>query len=375
MKTGRPRTEKRTTNGALWTLLVALLVSLLVSAPGCGQEPAQEARTTGEATAPVGPTEDRTAASEPAPGALRYVALGDSLATGYGADRGYVARYADLLRADTGANVEVRNLGVNGLTSGQLRAGIEGDRRVKDAIGRADVVTLNIGANDLLRARQRYRSGGCGGADNQDCLRKAVAGFRANWDAIMSGVLAGVRSPDAAVVRTMDFYYPSVAVDATAVSWPAAGANDFEVFRKYVEGVNSHIAQSSEARGVPHAKAYESFNGPNGDEDPSMKGYVSEDGIHPSNEGHAAIARELGELGYEPLHDRGPREARRDDGRSPAEAAKGANLPTGTRRHPRTENRTLSKTGGDGFAFGLSPLSTASHPRARRMPRTPPFGI
>jgi lysophospholipase L1-like esterase len=64
------------------------------------------------------------------------------------------------------ADVEVRNLGVNGLTSGQLRAGIEGDRRVKDAVGRADVVTINIGANDLLRARSEYRSGGCGGADN-----------------------------------------------------------------------------------------------------------------------------------------------------------------------------------------------------------------
>ena len=38
-----------------------------------------------------------------------------------------------------------------------------------------------------------------------------------------------------------------------------------------------------------------------------MKGYVSEDGIHPSDAGHAAIAQELGELGYEPLHDRGPR--------------------------------------------------------------------
>jgi hypothetical protein len=42
MKTGRPRTEKRAKNGALWTLFVALSVSLLVSAPGCGQESAQE---------------------------------------------------------------------------------------------------------------------------------------------------------------------------------------------------------------------------------------------------------------------------------------------------------------------------------------------
>ncbi len=278
------------------------LSALLLAASGCGQEPPAEDRTTGGAVTNAGSTGDETAASEPASDTLSYVALGDSLATGYGA-RGYVDRYADLLRTDTGTNVEVRNLGVNGLTSGQLRAGIEGDRRVREAVRRADVVTINIGANDLLRARQRYQSGSCGGADNQDCLRKAVAGFRANWDAVLDGVLAGVRSTDTTIVRTMDFYNPSVLVDAATVSWPAARTNDFEVFREYLEQVNSHIVESSDARGVPHAEVYRFFNGPEGNRDPSIKGYVSEDGIHPSDEGHTAIARELGELGYEPLHD------------------------------------------------------------------------
>ncbi len=278
------------------------LLALLLSTLGCGQETAKEDQTGEGATTPVGSTEDRTAASEPAPGALSYVALGDSLATGYGADRGYVDRYAGLLRAQTGATVEVRNLGVNGLTSRQLRAGIEGDRRVRDAVRRADVVTINIGANDLLQARSKYQSGNCGGADNQDCLREAVAGFRANWDAILAGVITDLRSPGTTVIRAMDFYNPSVAVDAATVSWPAAGANDFVVFKEYLEQVNSHIAASSNARGVLHAEVYESFNGPNGDEDPSGKGYMSEDGIHPSDEGHAAIARELGKLGYEPLY-------------------------------------------------------------------------
>ena len=300
MKTRRPLTHEQVTDRLPWALLTLLV--LLLSAPGCGQEPAPEDRTTGGATAPAGNTGGGTAASELA-GALSYVALGDSLATGYGSDRGYVDRYADVLRADTGATVEVRNLGVNGLTSGQLRAGIEEDLRVKDAVRQADVVTINIGANDLLRARSEYQNGNCGGADNQDCLREAVAGFRANWDAILDGVLVGVRSPEATIIRAVDFYNPSVAVDAATVSWPAAGVNDFLVFRGCLEQVNAHIAESSDARGVPHAEAYAAFNGPDGDQDPSGKGYMSKDGIHPSDEGHAAIARELAELRYEPLYD------------------------------------------------------------------------
>jgi hypothetical protein len=40
-----------------------------------------------------------------------YVALGDSLAVGVGAHRGYVARYAAYITADTGAQIDLINLG------------------------------------------------------------------------------------------------------------------------------------------------------------------------------------------------------------------------------------------------------------------------
>src|SRR5829696_1907245 len=49
-----------------------------------------------------------------------YVALGDSLAVGVGARRGYVTRYAEQLRSDTGVRVRTINLGVSGQTSTQL---------------------------------------------------------------------------------------------------------------------------------------------------------------------------------------------------------------------------------------------------------------
>jgi lysophospholipase L1-like esterase len=255
---------------------------------GCGEEPA---------------TEEPTAATAATGSSLDYVAFGDSLATGYGIADSYVYRYADFVGTDTGTPVNVHNLGVNGLTSEQLRAEIEHDQRAKDAIEQSGVITINIGANDLLRARLEYRTGECGGADNQDCLRQAVAGFRANWDAILADV-TGTRSPDTTIIRTMDFYNPLVNIDEATYSWPNANANDFVVFKKYLEQVDAHITESSDAYGIPHAGVYEAFNGPDGDEDPSSKGYVSPDRIHPSDDGHDVIARELGKLAYEPLfHD------------------------------------------------------------------------
>src|ERR671911_741508 len=64
--------------------------------------------------------EGETTARTDAPVSWDYVALGDSLAVGVGARRGYVDRYAEHLRSDTGARIEVVNLGISGQTSPQL---------------------------------------------------------------------------------------------------------------------------------------------------------------------------------------------------------------------------------------------------------------
>src|SRR4051794_1053222 len=77
----------------------ALLVLMVLAPPfGCG-EPATEESATDEL-----PMEETTTATATANNSsLVYVALGDSLATGYGSAEGYVYRYADLLGEDTGS--------------------------------------------------------------------------------------------------------------------------------------------------------------------------------------------------------------------------------------------------------------------------------
>ena len=88
-----------------------------------------------------------------------YVALGDSLAAGVGAERGYVDRYAAHLRNDTGARVRVSNFGVGGQTSSELLDALRGDESLRRAIEGAEVVTFNIGINDLGRAGAAYEEG------------------------------------------------------------------------------------------------------------------------------------------------------------------------------------------------------------------------
>lgn len=90
---------------------------------------------------------------------VNYVALGDSIAKGYGLEdvekESYVGRVAGALERRYGA-VRVENFGKNGLRSDELLEILinpeheQHDEYMK-AISDADIITLSIGSNDLLR--------------------------------------------------------------------------------------------------------------------------------------------------------------------------------------------------------------------------------
>jgi lysophospholipase L1-like esterase len=229
------------------------------------------------------------------------VALGDSLATGYGAFvKGYVPRYEAYVETDTGVAVTRTNLAQNKWTSSQLLSALSSDPTFRRATREAEIITWNIGGNDLRAARTSYKNGTCGGVDNQDCLRASVATFKTNWTAITAEVLE-LRSTSDTMVRTMDIYNPYVRTDIVSDTWQKdGGMNDFQVFKKYLDRANRHIAATSYTMDVPYAPVYLAFNGTFGYEDPRSKGYLSFDGLHPNNTGHGIIAGELRLLGYVP---------------------------------------------------------------------------
>lgn len=88
-----------------------------------------------------------------------------------GARRGYVDRYADHLRNDTGDCVRVVNLDRSVQTSSQLLHALRSDPSVRKAIGGAEVVTFNIGINGLGHASRSFENGTCGRPQNEECLR------------------------------------------------------------------------------------------------------------------------------------------------------------------------------------------------------------
>lgn len=254
-----------------------LTAALLLTACDGGDDPAT--------SPPASPTAGATTSEPPAPAeTVSYVALGDSLATGAGATTSYVEIYAAELEAQTDVDVEVTNLAVNGWTSTDLLTALTEDAAMRTAVSGADLLTIDIGANDLLAAIPFYATDTCGGDDNLQCLRDATALVESQWAAILDEIIA-LRDGDASGIATIDLYQPFVGNPRVA--------DDLEVLRPVMDDLNAVITDVAQERGIPVGRVHDAFHGPNGTGDPNATFLISVDGLHPSNAGHEAIAREL----------------------------------------------------------------------------------
>ena len=228
-----------------------------------------------------------------------YLALGDSYAAGVGASdpatRGYVPRLFPFFKQERNGGADrLRNLAVSGETSGSFIAGGQLERAlaaIANPKTNVSVVTVDIGGNDLLAV---LRTRTCLSAPAGAACKKAVAAAVAEYGRNYSYILLSLRSalnadPGDERLLTMTYFnvfdgrgapYEAPADAAllgedrkqncrtTGANW---GLND--VIRCYAAGVE----------GARTADAYARFEG----ETPEL---LSPDGIHPNDEGHAAIA-------------------------------------------------------------------------------------
>ena len=185
-------------------------------------------------------------------------------------------RYAEHVQRDTDASVSVTNLGVSGQTSSQLLRSLRTDPEIRRALRGAEVVTLNIGLNDLGQASSAYQSGACGGPQNQACLRRAVAKVDRNWEATIHEI-SSLRSSEDTIIRTVRLSYT-----------PRTEG----VFGPYLASVTRHIESAADEAHIPYAEIRLGDEG------------MSADGLHPNDKGYRLIADRLRGLGYRPLSPR-----------------------------------------------------------------------
>jgi lysophospholipase L1-like esterase len=205
----------------------------------------------------------------------QYTAIGDSLTTGFGAlpGNGFVPVYRRMAEGRLRSQIALSNLGVNGLTTEGLEQRLKTDPVFRSAIKDAEIITMSIGGNDLIRAA-KATAGRPG--DMNVILQKALRECKRNFSDIMSilsQLKAGTRSPY--IIRIVGLYNPYPQIDE-ATEW-------VRQFNRYAAGYSSAVCG--------FASIYHEFAG-------NERGLLFLDHLHPNGRGYRVIAGKLDALGY-----------------------------------------------------------------------------
>ena len=137
-----------------------------------------------------------------------HLVLGDSLAKGYGSTQGGFAELASKqIEAQIHKPITVENLGVNGLTTDRLAKKVQSED-VKQKIRAANIITINIGGNNLFRLNRDV-----GVIDGIKMLNKEKAHFEADVKNIVKTVRD--QNPDALLILS-ELYNPLQLDDSIA---------------------------------------------------------------------------------------------------------------------------------------------------------------
>jgi Lysophospholipase L1 and related esterases len=215
-----------------------------------------------------------------------YLALGDSLAFGVGADnpaeQGYVGLTAANLRLSkySSTGLDLVNLSAPGATSADLlQPGGQLDRAISEIQrrGGVDIISIGVGANDLLALAE----------SSSPCFQSAAS--KACQDAL-GQTLAGLQSNLSSVLRQLRAAAPNAQIYVLDIHNPYSGTNDPRaiVASVGVQQVNGVIAA---AAADPSLSA--KFVSIHGVFEGRARQWIASDGIHPNNDGYRVMAEAL----------------------------------------------------------------------------------
>jgi lysophospholipase L1-like esterase len=215
-----------------------------------------------------------------------YLALGDSLAFGVGADnpaeQGYVGLTAANLRLGkySGTGLDLVNLSASGATSADLlQPGGQLDRAISEIQrrGGVDIISVDIGANDLLALAE----------SSSPCFQSAAS--KACQD-VLGQTLAGLQSNLSSVLRRLREAAPNAQLYVLDIYNPYSGTNDPRaiVASVGVQQVNGVIAAAAAdpSLGAKFVSIHDVFEG-------RARQWIASDGIHPNNDGYRVMAEAL----------------------------------------------------------------------------------
>ncbi|CAH1196280.1 Spore germination lipase LipC [Paenibacillus allorhizoplanae] len=199
---------------------------------------------------------------------IQYLAFGDSLTVGYGAEegQGFVSLYRQRLECLLNVPVSLRHAGTNGATTAQLLETIESDPQLQKDIQEATLITITAGGNDLIQAAIPFFYDG----DNT-VLKTALQTYESNYRKLIAQIerlRQGIQTPY--LMALIGLYNPLPQIPDAAY-W----VQRFNLFLRKLEQPHIQIVQ-----------VYDAFVG-------QAAQFLSEDAIHPNELGYERVANQL----------------------------------------------------------------------------------
>lgn len=267
-------------------LLAACAVSLTPAAPSTIVTP----------SAPTATSAPPTATPHPFAGLAEWdvVVIGDSSLWGV------AEPYAQFIEQARGVKVLLHDEWQGGLSAGTILKALRGDfehsaQREKwpQLIRGAEVLVLFGNPTDSLSPDMTETAWHCVDLTDPGQVEipaDAFARYRADLGAIYDEI-AGLRAGRPLILRAVGIYNPALSV------WREKGFAD--VCEAFWEGQNDAVRNAAEENGVQFVDTYAAFNGPSHDQDPRTRGFIREDGEHPSEAGAQFYAELLRQSGYD----------------------------------------------------------------------------
>lgn len=208
--------------------------------------------------------------------------------------------YAAQIEKDMGVQVELADYANEAGSAGEvlevLRTGESMNMRLEklpETLAEAEVVVIFLNPEDSILPENPLDFYGCFDSVSPgpcDPVRweKYTADMKAIWAEIFK-----LRKGKATVLRATDLYNPLVS------PWKEKGV--FEACTECWVNMSDAARLAAEAYNIPFLSRLDAFNGASHAEDPREKGYILEDGEHPSQLGAQFTAELLSQMGYEPV--------------------------------------------------------------------------
>lgn len=206
---------------------------------------------------------------------------------------------ASQIEKDRGVKVILNDFALPSLSAGKvleaLETGKSANARLEQlpaAVKEAEMVVIFLNPLDSVDPANPLDLYGCfTESQPKACGMETFARYTADLQAIW-GKIIELRAGQPTILRATDIYNPLVA------DWERVGI--YEACNVCWENMSAAARQAADAHGIPFLSRYDAFNGADHREDPNQKGYIDEDGEHPTPIGGQATAELLFKIGYEP---------------------------------------------------------------------------